>query len=86
LPFHTFCGSYVFFKLYFTLMLLFKHEGIEFCILLCFLFLVYSIIKRVKGMSYVSCNYREQLEFLGTICEVKPCGLRTCLGNKDIAS
>ena len=44
---------------------MFKHEGIEFCILLCFIFIVYSIIKRVKSMSYVSCNYREQFEFLG---------------------
>ena len=65
---------------------MFKHEGANSCILLCFIFLAYVIIKRVKGTLYVSCNYREQLEFLGIICEVKPCGLRTCLDNKDIAS
>ena len=62
--------------------MLFKHEGANSCILLCFIFLVYVIIKRVKGTFFVSCNYRECLRFLGTISEVKPGGWKRALATR----
>jgi len=47
-----------------------------------FIFLVYAIIKWVKGLSFVSCNYRECLRFLGTISEVKPGGWKRALATR----
>jgi len=46
------------------------------------MFLVYVIIKRVKGTLYVSCNYRECLRFLGTISEVEPGGWKRALATR----
>jgi len=61
---------------------LFKHEGVNSCILLCIIFLEYAIIKRGKGTLYVSCNYRERLRFLAFICEVKPGGWKRALATR----
>ena len=65
--------------------LFFKHEGTKFLYFYCGFILLCIIHKRVKSALYVSCNYREWLRVLAPICEIKPCGLKTCPGNKDIA-
>ena len=57
----------------------------KFLYFIVFQFYCVIIHKRVQSICYVSCYYREYLKFLFTLCEVKPCGLRTCLDNKEIA-